>query len=541
MVRRLSLFVAVFTLLGLVGPVGTALAQAVDARAALQASLRAMGGENLKTIVYTGAGSSSRIGQQYSITGNWPQYEVADYTRAIDFDAGWSREDYTRRQGRFPTFGRVPMADERVTAIVSGSYAWDMHDNAPVALTRPYLDGIPYNELRQLEIAITPHGFLKAALIASDATAIKLPIIGPSDFGLSQFGREVTIVSFTFLGKYKINGTIDDRNLVELVGTWIPNPVYGDMDYEMRYTRYQDYDGVMFPGQVHTHQADPRLNVAHNYYEYDITSVRPNAPIETMVVPDEVRTAVTPPARVESEQLADGVWLLGGGTHNSLLVEFRDYVAVVGTPNNEERSLAVIKEATRLVPGKPIQYAVNTHHHFDHAGGLRTYLSQGTTIVTHESNKEYYLDILFHPSPRTLQPDRMALYNPMYWISRRPPPIETVAGEPRSSAKYVVTDGERILEIIKVQDVSYELGDRSYSQGNHSLDMLIAYLPQEGILFNADLYSPPAPGALPGPPTPGMRTLRENIRKLKLAVSRHVPAHGRVGTHEEFMRLAADQ
>ena len=208
-------------------------------------------------------------------------------------------------------------------------------------------------------------------------------------------------------------------------------------------------------------------------------------------------------------------------------------------PNNEARSLAVIAEAARLAPGKPVQYVINTHHHFDHAGGLRTYLSQGTTIVTHESNKQYYLDILFHPSPRALQPDRMALFSPMYWISRRPPPIETVAGEARSSAKYVVTDGERILEIDKMEDVSYQLGDRSYAQGNHSADMLIAYLPKEKILFNADLYSPPAQGAQPAPPTPGMRTLDQNIRRLKLTVAQHVPAHGRVGTHEEFLGIVA--
>jgi glyoxylase-like metal-dependent hydrolase (beta-lactamase superfamily II) len=288
---------------------------------------------------------------------------------------------------------------------------------------------------------------------------------------------------------------------------------------------------------LHTHQGDPRLNVAHNYYEYRVTSVKPNVPVATMPVPDVVRTAVTPPAKVESQKLAEGVWLLGGGTHNSLLVEFKDYVAVVDAPNNEERSLAVIAEAARLAPRKPVQYAINTHHHFDHAGGLRTYLSQGTTIVTHESNKQYYLDIMFYPAPRTLQPDRMALYNPMYWISRRPPPIETVAGEPRSTAKYVVTDGERILEVIKVQDVAYELGDRSYAQGNHSVDMLIAYLPKEKILFNADLYSPPAQGAAPVPPSAGMRTLQQNIRKLKLDVVQHAPAHGRVGTHEEFTRL----
>ncbi|HET9362246.1 MAG TPA: hypothetical protein VFO58_20985, partial [Vicinamibacterales bacterium] len=84
---------------------GAAAAQEVDAKAALRASLKAMGGESLKTIEYSGAGSSSLIGQQYSVEGNWPQFEVANYTRAIDFEARWSREDYTRRQGNFPTFG----------------------------------------------------------------------------------------------------------------------------------------------------------------------------------------------------------------------------------------------------------------------------------------------------------------------------------------------------------------------------------------------------------------------------------------------------
>jgi glyoxylase-like metal-dependent hydrolase (beta-lactamase superfamily II) len=532
MVRRLWMLGALCVL-----SVAPAAAQEVDARAALLASLKAMGGESLKTIEIAGAGSSSLIGQQYSVEGNWPQFEVANYTRSIDFDNKWSREDYTRRQGNFPTFGRVPMPEQRITAIVSGSHAWDVRDGMPVAVTRPYLDGVPVNELRQLELAITPHGFLKEALASKDAKAIRIQYTGLSDFGLSQSGRWVTMVAFTFIGKYKIVGTIDDRNLVELVGTWFPNPVYGDMDYEMRYTDYRDFGGVKFPMLLHTHQGDPRLNTAHNYYEYRVTSVKPNVAVATTAVPDVVRTAVTPRARVEAQQLAAGVWLLGGGTHNSLLVEFKDYVAVVDAPNNEERSLAVIAEAARLAPGKPVQYVINTHHHFDHAGGLRTYLSQGTTIVTHESNKQYYLDIMFYPAPRTLQPDRMALFNPMYWISRRPPPIETVEGEPRSTAKYVVTDGERILEVIKVQDVAYELGDRSYTQGNHSVDMLIAYLPKEKILFNADLYSPPAQGATPGPPTPSMRTLQQNIRKLKLDVAQHAPAHGRVGTHEEFVRL----
>src|SRR5687767_15139017 len=453
MARKLALLVA---LVGLA--VGHPAAQQVDARAALLASVKAMGADALKTIEITGAGATSLIGQQYSVDGNWPQLEIADYTRAIDFAAKWSREDYTRRQGNFPTFGRVPVADQRITSVVNGAYAWDIRDNMPVALTRGYLDGIPFNELRQLELAITPHGFLKAALAAKDATAIKLRLVGASDFGLSQFGREVTIVSFTFLGKYRINGHINDQNLVELVGTWFANPVYGDMDYEMRYTQYRDFGGIKFPMLLHTHQGDPRLNPAHNYYEYKVTSVKPNAPVATIPVPDAVRTAVVPPARAEGQLLAPGVWLLGGGSHNSLLVEFRDFLAIVEAPNNEARSLAVIAEAYRLVPNKPIQYVINTHHHFDHAGGLRTYLSQGTTIVTHETNKQYYLDILFDPAPRTLEPDRMAKFSPMFWISRRPAPIETVAGEVRGTGSYGIGDADRFLQVFHVQDMAYELG-----------------------------------------------------------------------------------
>src|SRR5579863_3007757 len=181
-----------------------------DVRAVLEASLKAMGGVNLKTIRYSASGWSSRIGQTYGLAEDWPHYEVAGYTRVIDYDAKWSREDYTRRQGSYPLLGRPPMPEERVTSILSGSYAWDMHGDKPAPLANLYLDGVSYADLRQLELAITPHGFLKAALAAKDATAITLPIVGASDAGLSQNGRRVTIVSFTMstgtTGKYRVNG-----------------------------------------------------------------------------------------------------------------------------------------------------------------------------------------------------------------------------------------------------------------------------------------------------------------------------------------------
>ena len=535
------LFVALITL-----GARTTSAQDVDARKALEAAAKAMGTTNLKSIQFTGDGFVAKVGEQYNLTDGWPQVEVADYTRTIDFDAKYMRLDYNQKQGSNASNGNPQAPEAHVSNILSSNFAWDMKGDTPVPLTRMYLDGIPYADLRQLEMVLTPHGFIKAALAATDATAITQPIVGPSDFGLSAFGQWVTIVSFSY-GKYRINGTINDKNLVELTGTWIANPVYGDMTYEMRYTQYKDYNGVMFPGLIHVHQGDPRINPGENYFQVYVKDVQPNLVVNKMPVPEVVRTAKLDPVKVDTQKLADHVWLLGGGPMNSVLVEFKDFVAVVEAPQNEARSLAVMAEVHKLVPGKMIRYVVNTNHRMGYAGGLRTYFSQGTTVVTHESNKDYYVGILFSPFPRTLTPDRMTIYNPMYMISRRPPPIQTVGGTTMMGGT-VISDDERQMQIWHVQDMAYEVGESylkipgpSLARGNHSADMLMAYLPKEKILINADLYVPPEPGAKPTPPTTGMRTLYLNMKKLKFDVAQHVSIVGqRVGTNDEFVKLVGN-
>ena len=116
------------------------------------------------------------------------------------------------------------------------------------------------------------------------------------------------------------------------------------MLYELRYTNYKDFSGVKFPTVIHVHQGDPRLSVAHNSMEITLSNVQPNVTVPAMPVPADVQSATAPPVRAASQKLADGVWLVAGGTHNSLAVEFRDFVTVIEAPLNEERSLAVLAE-----------------------------------------------------------------------------------------------------------------------------------------------------------------------------------------------------
>jgi flavorubredoxin len=203
--------------------------------------------------------------------------------------------------------------------------------------------------------------------------------------------------------------------------------------------------------------------------------------------------------------LADGVYLLGGGPANSYMVEFKDFVAMFEAPGDEERSLAVIEAVVKLAPGKPIRWMVSSHPHFDHIGGLRTYLHIGTTIVAHAKNIGFLNRDVLSYEPRTVKPD----------IVSRWPPTELSEGYNYEAIQesYVITDNSRILRVYYVQPLQHVEG------------MLMAYLPAERIAFQADLFDTheqPRVAQLPS-----MRSLQTQVERMKLDVTTLAPVHGK--------------
>jgi glyoxylase-like metal-dependent hydrolase (beta-lactamase superfamily II) len=420
--------------------------------------------------------------------------EAANYSRVVDFESMSLREDVIRRQGNYPPRGGgagFPIqGEQRQISLVSGAYAWNLQGDDVVPM--PQL-----SERRQLEFVLLPHGFIKAAMAASPTAITRV-----------ENGKNVTVVSFKALGKYPVNGTINDQNLITRILTWIPDPAFGDMIYTNRFGDYKDFGGVKFPTVIHQHTGEAMLNLGRNSMEIYVNDVKTNVGSAAVAVPESVKQAKVSAVRVETERLADGVWKLGGGSHHSLLVEFRDFVTIIEAPLNEKRSLAVIAEAGKLVPNKPIRYVVNTHHHLDHSGGLRTYAAWGATVITHEANRDFYERVMFAPWPRTLQADRYSLY-----------PREAYM-EPVHS-KYVVSDGTRTLDLYQVASP-------------HADGMLIAHLPKEKILVTADLWSPLAPGRQPPTATPGAIAVYNAIKRQGLAVDRIVGIHGGIDPLTHF-------
>ena len=230
-----------------------------------------------------------------------------------------------------------------------------------------------------------------------------------------------------------------------------------------------------------------------------------------MTAPADVQRASVPPVRVDSQRLADGVWLIGGGSHHSVVVEFSDHVVVIEAPLNEARSLAVIGEVYRVIPDKPIRFIVTTHHHWDHLGGLRAYVHEGATVVTHESNKPYYQEVL-RAGPWLLEPDRLSLYPPEEWSEGYI--FETLI------EKSVLADQTRTVELYNVQGLA------------HAAGMLIAYIPSEKIVVQADLYFPGAPA-----PNASARAFHRNLQRLGLDVETIVGIHGSPARMSQFVEF----
>jgi glyoxylase-like metal-dependent hydrolase (beta-lactamase superfamily II) len=241
-----------------------------------------------------------------------------------------------------------------------------------------------------------------------------------------------------------------------------------------------------------------RVQGGHPVLDITISSVTANPGLTIAAQPTSAQAAA--PVNVTVEKLANGVHYVKGGTHHSLAIEQKDHIVVVEGPQNEARSLAVIAKVKETIPNKPIRYLINTHVHFDHSGGLRTYVDEGATIVTHELNKPYYEQAW--AAPRTLNPDRMAQ-------SKKTATFETFTD------KHVLTDGSRAIEIHHI------------AGSGHNDAFAMVYLPAEKILSEADAYTPLAADAPPpAMPNPFSVNLHDNIQRLKLDVRQIAALHG---------------
>ena len=460
----------------------TGCAATQDARPALEGATRALGGATLKSIEYSGTGDTYSFGQTVVPGQPWPKFTLKSYTASVNYEtAAFRRDQVVVRVD--PRGGGVPAAGEaRQITVLNGEHAWTVTGDAVAAQPR-------FRAEMQVQLWATPHGVIRQAM-SRNATL------------------QGNVVTFAVPGSFTAKATLNAQQMVDRVEAVFTNQVMGDTTVEVTYADYRDFGGVKFPARI-------RQTIGgHLALDLTVSAVKPNAPVD-IPVPDAVRSATNPYARVTAEAAAPGVWYMTGGSHHSVAIEMKDHVVLVEAPLDDSRALAVIAEVRKTIPNKPIRYVVTSHNHFDHAGGVRAAAGEGITVITHESNRAFFERAL--AAPAKVAPDHLAK-------SGKRATVEGVG------AKRVLTDGTRTVEIHHV------------AGNNHGDGMLMVYLPAEKLLSQADMFTPPAPNT-PPPPTPNPNTvnLADNIQRLNLAVDRHLPLHGRIVPAAELNRVIGRQ
>ncbi len=480
-------------LVALAGPIdaGSATASYQEARKVLDAGIQAMGGldalRDIRDVWREGSGTTFAQGQSLLPDGPLVARKV-DTRSFLDF-AG------NRGASLIETTGPGIVPSKVATAAKDDGFAYNMVTKVLTPMAAGALAGSRANMRRDPAVV----------LLTAHERAETLRSLGEEEVS----GSRHRLVTFSTADGAQVGLAFDATSgLLSRIQTLADHPILGDTLTESVLADYKEVSfgnrKLKLPHAVST-IVGGETTQEQRYARITVNSGTPSglfdAPEGATTIP-----AAPPGAGATVTKVGDGVYLAGGGSHHSLFVVFKDHVVVDEAPLNEERSLAVLAKVAETAPGKPVKYVVPTHYHSDHTGGLRTYIAKGVTVLTTPGNKGFVERLA--KAPRTIRPDLLA---------REPkaPTIETFTG------KKVLDDGVRTLELVDI------------GPNPHVTEAVVAYLPKQKAVFEADLFTIPARGPFP-PPSPGLVDFADKLTKRGLLVETILPAHGRIGNRGDL-------
>ncbi len=448
----------------------------------------AMGGADAiraaATMVIEGEGTQYNPGQDVTPSATGQTFTLTNYRRAVDLSAGRARTEFIR-QPNF-TFFQGPQPQPQVQGI----------DRA-----------VGYNVAANGDAARIPDAAAadrRAELYHHPLVAVRAALDPMATHANPRVEGSESLVDVTAADGTAFTLAIDTvGKLPTRVVTRAYNTNLGDVVMSTTFEDYMASGGLQLPARLTTRMDDLTVQ------EIRAASATVGGDAGNLAAPEAAASAPAvsgpPPVKVAEERIAPGVWYLTGGSHHSVLIEFSDHLMLVEAPQNATRALAVIARAREIVPGKPLTQLVNSHHHFDHSGGVRAAIAEGLTVITHEGNAAFFEEIARRP--HTIVPDALA-------ITPRDLTIETVGSDGREYGDSTMT--------VNLYPIT----------GAHSETMLMAYLPRQRLLIEVDVYNPGNPVQM------FAGGFLETVKNRNLRIDRIVPLHANIGTYAQFVKEA---
>ena len=434
----------------------------------------------VKTLTIEGEGVNYNLGQDMEPEAATQQFAMSNYTRRIDVANGRQRIEQTRTP-KFAYF-QGPQAQTQVQGL-DGAVAFNVNAKGGASRVAAQAEGDRLTDLYHHPLML-----LRSTMDPNTTVANVRQVGGNRQADITTAAGPVVTL------------TIDAAGTPLSASSKAYHPNLGDVVMMTQFGDIQDVSGLRLPAHFTMMVDDFTTAVVHANRQTIDTDVgdlaAPAAVAGTRPQP--------PPINVTAESVGKGVWLMGGGSHHSALIEFSDHLMLVDAPQSEARTLAVIAKAKETVPNKPLTQLVTTHHHFDHTAGLRAAIAEGMDVITHAGNKEWVERIAGRP--HTIQPD-------------------TLAGKPTRLVVETVDDQREIKDQTQAVQVYHVAGNP------HSDTMLMVYVPRDRILIEVDAFG--AGSAV----YPYAANLLENIQKRKLRVDRIIPLHGPIVKMAELEKV----
>jgi glyoxylase-like metal-dependent hydrolase (beta-lactamase superfamily II) len=440
----------------------TALAQAPTPREVLEQAAAAMGGrerlEALDNLVMTGFGQY--VNQQGGSALSPDPRAPLKYTVAHDVERVFDLKNE-----------RAVLRDRRGSLF-------------PFAIARPW----DRTSTVQTGVALLDHP-VTAVLEALDAGTRLGPL---------RVEGGLTVVEFTIEQGATLWLAVDP---VTKLPAWVrsvgPSTTLGDLATTTYFTGYLPFGELRLPAGLMA-EYDWR-NVTSMLFNVD--SYRLNA-TDFEPFPEQQPAAPRPERRAQATKLADRVWdvRMGEDGDGGAVIEFADHLVMFEAYNDEADTFARLDVADALVPGKKVTHVIVSHHHFDHAGGLRAAVARDLTVVARRGNEGIFREMVARPAPTF--PDALA---------RNPKPL-----------KFLPVDEHLALDDGTMRvDVYHAVGHL------HMAEAVFAYIPGPRIFLEGDFTTHDWDWNWWG------GAYLDNVERYRLEPATNVPVHGIVTTFDE--------
>jgi hypothetical protein len=276
------------------------------------------------------------------------------------------------------------------------------------------------------------------------------------------------LLSFSYKPNDAVTLYIDKKtDLLNKVEKTTYNDRYGDGVLVSEYKNYQEQSGLNVPKS----RVDYELGKIEREITYSTVRVDAKPDSGSLLlkwVPTAFRSKLATVAKkgetLTVEAITPTIDLVKIMSQNNkvLVVQFEDYIGLFESPAGLGLNQQIMADIQQRYPKKPIRYVFLTHHHPDHAGGIRAFTNLPVTIVTTVGNEAYFRKML--TTSHTLGE------------------TASVSGN-KITFDFVPLEGQKRYKDKLTEVVAYEIGKST----GHTAEHLVYYFPQQKMIWSGDL------------------------------------------------------